>query len=106
MLAGAPTLRTPAGEQELRAWDACSSRTARTGAHKVTNRTDETVRVAIWSNQRDPDDVDLSRLGQGRQRGRPGKLFRIADAVDYWDGEADRATSSTTMSRGQSPRHG
>jgi hypothetical protein len=24
----------------------------------------------------------------------PGKLFRLADDVDYWDGEVDRGTSA------------
>ncbi|HVC86862.1 MAG TPA: cupin domain-containing protein [Gaiellaceae bacterium] len=85
-LAGRPTLRTPDGEHELRPWDAVFFPTGADGAHKVTNRTDETVRVAIWSNRVDPSTSvypDSEKVGAWP----PGKLFRLADAVDYWDGE-------------------
>jgi uncharacterized cupin superfamily protein len=86
-LAGRPTLRTPDGERELRPWDTVFFPTGPDGAHKVTNRTDETVRVAIWSNRVDPSTAvypDSEKVGAWP----PGKLFRLADAVDYWDGEA------------------
>jgi len=86
VLAGAPTLRTPAGEQELRLWDTVFFPNTEEGAHKVTNRTGETVRVAIWSNRVNPNTSiypDSDKVGAWP----PGKLFRIADAVDYWDGE-------------------
>lgn len=86
-LAGRPTLRTPDGEHELRPWDTVFFPTGPDGAHKVTNRTDETARVAIWSNRVDPNTSvypDSQKVGAWP----PGKLFRLADAVDYWDGEA------------------
>jgi uncharacterized cupin superfamily protein len=86
VLSGAPTLRTPAGEQDLRGWDAVFFPNAAEGAHKVTNRTDETVRVAIWSNRINPNTSiypDSDKVGAWP----PGKLFRMGDAVDYWDGE-------------------
>lgn len=86
-LAGRPTLRTPDGERELRPWDTVFFPTGPDGAHKVTNRTEETVRVAIWSNRVDPSTSvypDSEKVGAWP----PGKLFRLADAVDYWDGEA------------------
>ena len=41
VLVGRPTLRTPAGEQELRPWDCAFFPAGEEGAHKVTNRTDE-----------------------------------------------------------------
>ena len=56
------------------------------GAHKVTNRTDSTLRVAILSNKGDPGASvysDSDKVGIWP----PGKLFRLGDAVDYWDGE-------------------
>ncbi len=85
-LLGTPTLRTPDGEVELQPWDTVFFATGEDGAHKVTNRTDETVRVAIWSNRTNPNTSvypDSQKVGAWP----PGKLFRLAEAVDYWDGE-------------------
>jgi uncharacterized cupin superfamily protein len=86
VLAGEPTLRTTDGEQQLRPWDTVFFPPGEEGAHKVTNGTDETVRVAIWSNRVNPNTSvypDSAKVGAWP----PGKLFRLADAVDYWDGE-------------------
>jgi uncharacterized cupin superfamily protein len=86
VLSGAPTLRTSDGEQELRPWDLAFFPDGEDGAHKVTNRTGETVRVAILSNKTQPGVAiypDSGKLGVWPQN----KLFRLADAVDYWDGE-------------------
>jgi hypothetical protein len=53
----------------------------------VTNLTDKSVRVCIWSNVAAvwttvyPDSEKVLA-------GPPGKLFRLADAVDYLTGEA------------------
>jgi uncharacterized cupin superfamily protein len=86
VLTGRATLRTPQGEQELGTWDCAFFPAGETGAHKVTNNTDEPIRVCIWSN-RDPVGVsvypDSNKVGAWP----PGKLFRLTDAVDYWDGE-------------------
>jgi len=86
VLVGAPTLRTPAGEEDLRPWDVAFFPDGEDGAHKVTNRTSETVRVAILSNKTQPGVAvypDSNKLGVWPQN----KLFRLNDAVDYWDGE-------------------
>jgi uncharacterized cupin superfamily protein len=85
-LVGAPTLRTPDGDFELRPWDTVFFPAGEAGAHKVTNHTDATVRVAIWSNRATPNTSiypDSQKVGAWP----PGKLFRLGDAVDYWDGE-------------------
>jgi uncharacterized cupin superfamily protein len=86
VLVGRPTLRTPSGEQELRPWDCAFFPAGEEGAHKVTNRTDETVRVCIWSNRLA---VATSVYPDSEKVGAwpPGKLFRLADAVDYYTGE-------------------
>jgi uncharacterized cupin superfamily protein len=87
VLTGRPTLRTPDGEAELKQWDVAFFPDGETGAHKVTNNTDETLRVAILSNKGDPGAAvypDSDKVGIWP----PNKLFRIGDAVDYWDGEA------------------
>ena len=86
VLTGSPTLRTPDGEHELRPWDSVFFADGADGAHKVTNRSDSTLRVAILSNKGDPGAAiypDSDKVGIWP----PGKLFRLGDAVDYWDGE-------------------
>ena len=53
----------------------------------MTNNTGETLRVAILSNKGDPGASiypDSDKVGVFP----PNKLFRLGDAVDYWDGEA------------------
>jgi len=86
VLVGRPTLRTPEGEQELRPWDCAFFPAGEAGAHKVTNGTDEPVRVCIWSNRLA---VATSVYPDSEKVGAwpPGALFRLADAVDYYDGE-------------------
>jgi len=86
VLVGTPTLRSPEGEERLRPWDAVFFPDGETGAHKVTNETDETVRVAMLSNKGDPGVAiypDSDKVGAFP----PNKLFRLGDAVDYWHGE-------------------
>jgi len=86
VLAGRPTVRTPEGEQELGPWDCVFFPAGEEGAHKVTNTTGETVRVAMWSNRLEVATAvypDAEKVGAWP----PGKLFRLADAVDYYDGE-------------------
>jgi uncharacterized cupin superfamily protein len=71
----------------LEPWDAVFFPAGEEGAHKVTNRSGETLRVAIWSNRVNPATSiypDSNKVGAWP----PGKLFRLGDAVDYWDGEA------------------
>jgi uncharacterized cupin superfamily protein len=87
VLVGRPTLRTPEGERELGPWDCAFFPTGEAGAHKVTNATEEPVRVCIWSNRLE---VATSVYPDSEKVGAwpPGKLFRLGDAVDYWAGEA------------------
>jgi uncharacterized cupin superfamily protein len=92
VLVGRPTLRTPDGEQRLQPWDCAHFPTGEEGAHQVTNRTDETVRVCIWSN-RLPVATSVYPDSQKVGAWPPGKLFRLGDAVDYWEGEASRDAS-------------
>ena len=86
VLVGNPTVRTPEGEQELRPWDTAFFPTGPSGAHKVTNRSDEVVRVLIWSNLVLSGTTvypDSAKVGAWP----PGKLFQLADEVDYYAGE-------------------
>jgi len=87
VLVGRATLRTPEGEQELGPWDCAFFPAGEEGAHKVTNGTDERVRVCMWSNRLAVATAvypDSDKVGAWP----PGKLFRLGDAVEYWEGEA------------------
>jgi uncharacterized cupin superfamily protein len=90
VLEGQPTVRVPDGEHELEPWDAVCFPVGPTGAHKVTNRTDESVRVAMLSTKH-PTAVsvypDSDKIGVWSGDGEVKCLFRRADAVDYYDGE-------------------
>jgi uncharacterized cupin superfamily protein len=87
---GAPTLRTPEGERELRAGDLVAFPIGPEGAHAVENRSGEPSRVAIFSTLVTPSVSvypDSGKIGV-----RPGVRadtldFRRGDAVDYWEGE-------------------
>jgi uncharacterized cupin superfamily protein len=87
VLTGKPTLRDDENEEyELKPWDVVVFPEGPEGAHKVTNRTDEPVRIAIFSTKNDPDVTiypDSDKIGVWP----PGKIFRLGDAVDYFDGE-------------------
>ncbi len=86
VLVGRPTLRTPEGERELGPWDVAFFPPDENGAHKVTNNTDETVRVAIMSTR---PEVTVSVYPDSNKVGvwPPGKLFALDSAVDYFHGE-------------------
>jgi len=93
VVAGRPTLRVPDGEHELRPGDVVCFPEGPEGAHQVRNDTDEPARVLILSTKRQPDAAvypDSGKMGvwSGNDEADPGRLFRIADAVDYWDGES------------------
>jgi uncharacterized cupin superfamily protein len=79
---GTPTLRTPDGEQALRRGDVVCFPTGPDGAHQLRGP----GRVLMVSANRTPETtiyVDSDKVGARP----PGKLFRSADAVDYWSDE-------------------
>jgi len=90
VLEGRPTLRDPGGEHELDAWGAVCFPAGPAGAHKVTNRTEERVLVAMLSTKH-PTAVavypDSDKVGAWSGDGEVRHLFRRADAVEYYDGE-------------------
>jgi uncharacterized cupin superfamily protein len=86
VLAGRPTLRDPDGEHELEPGDLVLFPEGEEGAHKVTNNGNEPARVAILSNKDEPSITfypDSNKIGVWPA----GKLFRLADEVDYYHGE-------------------
>jgi uncharacterized cupin superfamily protein len=87
VVAGTPLLRTSEGERELRAGDVVGFPEGEAGAHTLYNRSEGPARVAIFSTLRKgstmyPDSGKVSAAG---------RVFRLADEVDYWDGEESGA---------------
>jgi len=87
VVSGKPTLRTPEGERELRAGDVIGFPQREEGAHTFYNRGSEPARIVIFSTLRSGYCTypDSDKVTGG------GRVFRRADAVDYWDGEESRA---------------
>jgi uncharacterized cupin superfamily protein len=86
VLTGSPTLRDSDGEHELAPGDVVLFPDGPDGAHKVTNRGEGVVRIAILSNKGEPGIAvypDSGKVGVFPMN----KIFRLEDAVDYWDGE-------------------
>jgi len=87
VVSGKPTLRTPEGERELRAGDVIGFPQREEGAHTFYNRGSEPARIVIFSTLRSGYCTypDSDKVTGG------GRVFRRADAVDYWDGEESHA---------------
>ena len=79
---GAPTLRGPDGERELRRGDLVCFPTGPEGAHQVRGP----GTVLILSANRAPETTEYPDSGKLGARP-PGRVFRLADAAGYWDGE-------------------
>lgn len=86
VLTGRPVLRHPDGEDTLDPGDLVCFPEGPEGAHKLTGRGADAARLIIFSTVHEPATAvypDSGKIGVWP----PGKLFREADAVDYWDGE-------------------
>src|SRR5437868_15261013 len=73
VLSGRPTLRQPGGERELEPGDLVVFREGPEGAHAVANRSDETVRLLLWSSKSPLAVVhypDSGKVGVWTQAGR------------------------------------
>ena len=91
VLTGRVDVRTPEGEEELGPMEVVCFPSGPAGAHKVTNRSDETARVVMLSTKADvsvavyPDSGKmLANTGNPEDR----LMARRESAVDYYDGEA------------------
>ena len=86
VLTGRPTLSRRDGERVLEPGDIMAFPDGPAGAHKVTNHTSTTVRIAMLSTMDEPAITvfeDSGKLVLKPLR----KVFRDADAIGYWDGE-------------------
>jgi uncharacterized cupin superfamily protein len=94
VLAGQPSLRTPDGWRELEPGEAVSFLRGEQSGHQIVNRTGATVRFLAASTNGEPDIVfypDSNKLGAAERLPTGGGLrtfFRLADGVDYWEGES------------------
>lgn len=94
VLAGTPTLRTPAGTRELEQGEVVSFPRGEQGGHQVVNDGEHTVRFLTVSTSGDPDVViypDSDKVGAFERLPQGGglyALFRRGDAVDYFEGES------------------
>ena len=90
VVSGAPTLRTPEGEQDLKQGDVVCFRRGKDGAHQVSNRTDTPVRVLMLSTLIQPEVVEYIDSGKIGARSAAGEriiLSRPGPTLDYWEGE-------------------
>lgn len=82
VVSGTPMLRGPDGERALRAGDLVCFPVGPDGGHQVRGP----GTILILSANRSPETVEYPDSGKVGARP-PGKIFRAADAVDYWEGE-------------------
>ena len=96
VLRGTPTLRSPEGERELKEGEVVHFPRGPEGAHQLSNRSSEVARYVIASALPTPEIVEYPDSGKIASMARTdttagGPLFtinRLADAVDYFDGES------------------
>jgi uncharacterized cupin superfamily protein len=94
VLNGTLTVRHPEGETELGPGDLASFPQGPAGAHKLTNKGDEAVRLVMISTKVSPDMAvypDSDKIGAWPAPGEnPDKiLVRHESNVDYWDRELE-----------------
>jgi uncharacterized cupin superfamily protein len=91
VIEGHPTLRTPEGEAEIGPWEVVFFVPGPEGAHRVTNNTDTTARVLMFSTRKEvavcvyPDSDKVGIFTPNRD---DNLLVRRTSGVGYYDGEA------------------
>ena len=90
VLDGKLTVRHPGGEEELEPGDVVCFSDGPDGAHRLTNRTDATVRILMLSTLVEPSVSvypDSDKIGVWPGDDRDNIIVRRKSNVDYWDGE-------------------
>lgn len=90
VLEGDLIVRHPAGEAELAAGDLVCFPAGPEGAHKLTNRGTDTVRMLIVSTANMPAVAvypDSDKIGVFTEGKRDNVMVRRSSDVEYWDGE-------------------
>jgi uncharacterized cupin superfamily protein len=90
VLSGTVTVRHPGGEDVLEAGDIVCFPAGPDGAHKLTNRSDGTVRMLMLSTKDFPAVAvypDSDKIGVFTEDRRDNILVRRESGVGYYDGE-------------------
>jgi uncharacterized cupin superfamily protein len=90
VLVGNPTLRDRQGSGTLAPWDVVCFAPGPGGAHKLTNETDSTIRVLMFSTVVLPAATvypDSDKIAIWTADKADNVIVRRASGVDYWDGE-------------------
>jgi uncharacterized cupin superfamily protein len=90
VVSGAPTLRSPDGEQALEPGDVTVFPEGPSGAHQVMNKTDEPVRVVLFSSKSPLAVVhypDSGKVGIWTEDDGYQALLRNEPKLGYWVGE-------------------
>lgn len=89
VVAGTPTLRTPAGECELSVGDLVHFPQGKAGAHQLLNRSDAPFRVLIGSTKADTAVAGYPDSGKLYVTARAYDIDRVVrdEPLDYWEGE-------------------
>ena len=91
VLEGHPSVRHPEGSERLDPWDVVCFPRGPKGAHRVSNETEEPVRVLMFSNVLLPTATvypDSDKIGVWTGNREDDLLVRRSSRVDYFDGEA------------------
>ena len=91
VLAGTPTLRTPAGSERLAPWDVAFFPTGPEGAHQVRNDGDDTARVLMWSEVIKVAATvypDSDKIGIWTGNRDDDAMVRRSSRVGYYEGES------------------
>ncbi len=99
VLVGRPTLRTPAGERELRPGDVAHFPPGADGAHQVWNASAETARFVVAAATATPEVVEYPDAGKvaamartpSQQGAHLWSMHLLESATGYWDGEEPHA---------------
>jgi uncharacterized cupin superfamily protein len=94
VLDGRPTLRHPEGTDQLDPWDAVCFPTGPEGAHAVSNGTDQTVRVLMFSTRNQPAAAvypDSGKIGIWTGNSDDDVMVERSSGVGYWHGEVPEA---------------
>jgi uncharacterized cupin superfamily protein len=91
VLDGVVALRTPDGEHELGRGDLVRFAPGAAGAHKASNRSEQTARIVMFSSAREPAVAvypDSGKIGVWPGDDADNVMLRRADGrVEYYDGE-------------------
>ena len=91
VLAGTGTLRLPEGEQQVEEGDLVLFSAGPQGAHKVTNRGQEKLRIVMFSSSREPAVAvypDSDKVGVWSGNDEDKWMFRGGQShLEYYDGE-------------------